>query len=313
MTKRTLALAAMLVAAVPAMAQETEEAAFTGVIEAIDTNPPGKSPYGLYFEEFGSGYFLRGEADFAAYEGQTVTVYGTTEVIEDGGIIMDVSRIEPEDAEGAQWTLGFEVAVEGEVPEGTNLSGSLPDGFNVPLADDDGDGVYTGGVTFPARFYDNAPQDGASDGPVEVLLYGNTTGTPEGYFEIKNFGATPIEDGQTFSASYSFEGATGVEEQTTPVEATSPSGGTTMGETTAPANVQYEDGRGTATAAGIDLNEDGTIDEADGEFAVQMSEAGAEATPEEGALPDTGGILLPLVGAGLLISAGGLLIRRARH
>ena len=98
-------LAAMLSVATPAMAQadstrrnsstRARRARSRGGIEKIDTNPPGTSPYGLYYEEFGTGNFLRGDADFAAYEGQTVTVYGTREFIRDGARIIKVSRIEP--------------------------------------------------------------------------------------------------------------------------------------------------------------------------------------------------------------------------
>ena len=77
------------------MAQETGEGeAVTGVIEAIDTNPEGTSPYGLYVEEFATGFFLRGGEDFAAYEGQEVTVYGAREPLARVTAILDVARVE---------------------------------------------------------------------------------------------------------------------------------------------------------------------------------------------------------------------------
>lgn len=79
-------------------------------------------------------------------------------------------------------------------------------------------------------------------------------------------------------------------------------GETTMGGTTGPVEERYEDG-GTPEEVGIDVNEDGAVDEADGEFAVQIS--------DEDALPGTGGLLLPVAGlTGALLLVGGLIFRR---
>lgn len=65
---------------------------------------------------------------------------------------------------------------------------------------------------------------------------------------------------------------------------------------------RYEDG-GSAVAADLDLNEDGAVDEADGEFAAQTGAEGIASTPEEGTPPGTG--------AGDLPSTGGVLPMRA--
>ena len=63
-------------------------------------------------------------------------------------------------------------------------------------------------------------------------------------------------------------------------------------------------------AEGVDLNEDGIVDEADGELAAKTSDAAAKTNPEERTLPNTGGGGLPLV-AGTMLAGAGLLIRRA--
>lgn len=87
-------------------------------------------------------------------------------------------------------------------------------------------------------------------------------------------------------------------------------GETTMGGTTGPVEERYEDG-GTPEEVGIDVNEDGAVDEADGESAVQTSDEGVASTPDEGALPGTGGLLLPVAGlTGALLLVGGLIFRR---
>lgn len=94
-------------------------------------------------------------------------------------------------------------------------------------------------------------------------------------------------------------------------DGTTPGGTTTMGETTmcgttGLAEERYGDG-GTPEQVGIDVNEDDT----DGEFAVQTSDEGVSATPDEGALPGTGGMVLPLAGlAGAVPLVGGLLYKR---
>ncbi len=93
---------------------------------------------------------------------------------------------------------------------------------------------------------------------------------------------------------------------------TTTGGATTMGGTTGPVEERYEDG-GTPEEAGIDVNEDGAVDEADGEFAVQTRDEGVASTPDEGALPGTGGLLLQLrVLPGTVPSGGPDLLAEAR-
>ena len=289
-------LAAVLAAAVPAMAQETQQEAFTGVIEAIDTNPEGTSPYGLYYEEFGTGDFLRGGQDFASYEGQEVTVYGAREAIEGGAGIIDVSRVEP-----AESAPGEEVSVTGGVFQDDDFS----DGTFYNVRDEETDEVYplTGGPGLDLEPYldQRATVYGAF---VDEEPNGNV-GT---YLSVSRI---EFAEGAAAGQGETTMGGTATGETTS-------MGETTMGEATGPAEERYEDG-GTPEQIGIDVNEDGVVDEADGEFAAETSDEGVASTPEEGALPGTSGAgflpstggVLPIAGlAGLLIVAGGLIVRK---
>ena len=65
-------------------------------------------------------------------------------------------------------------------------------------------------------------------------------------------------------------------------------------------------------APGADLNGDGSVDASDGEEAARVSDAAASEKSGERMLPNTGGATLALlVGAGALLTAAGLLVRRA--
>ena len=103
-------LAAMLVVATPAVALEDhqyggayqyggQEVTVTGVVENFGTPVEGSSPYGLRDESTGLVYYLAGDFDFGAYEGQRVTASGTTEVVI-RSLVLNVSSIEPAGAPG---------------------------------------------------------------------------------------------------------------------------------------------------------------------------------------------------------------------
>lgn len=68
----------------------------------------------------------------------------------------------------------------------------------------------------------------------------------------------------------------------------------------------------TRVEPGVDLNEDGSVDEADGEFAAKVSDAARVASREEGqpTLPVTGGLPVLLLGSTLLLPAMALLAHR---
>lgn len=99
------ALAAMLVTAAPALAQEGyqyggayqyggQNVTVTGVVENFGAPVEGSSPYGLRDESTGLVYYLAGDFDFGAYEGQRVTASGTTEVVI-RSLVLNVYSIEP--------------------------------------------------------------------------------------------------------------------------------------------------------------------------------------------------------------------------
>jgi len=124
-------------------------------------------------------------------------------------------------------TLYFELTVEGEPPAGATFFALAPVDHPMELTDPDGDGVYTGSLAFPADMYPPCV-------PVEVF---GENSPDELSYEIRYEPRFCFEDGDTFSAGYSFAGG----------EGTNGTGGTT-----GPANaVQYQGGGGTAQAAGV--------------------------------------------------------------
>ena len=179
----------------------------------------------------------------------------------------------------------------------------------MPLADPDGDGVYTGSTTIPDRFPPGLrplpPDAEPLQFPIRIVQGTGTNPNAEGEFPgeptsvLKDFGTVPMEVENTFSASVfnSFEGDT------------SPNGGTTVDESAGPATgEEYEDGGD--PEGGVDLNEDGVVDEADAELAAETSDTAAKAAPGEATLPNTGGAALPLL-VGALLAGAGFLVRRA--
>ena len=101
-----------------------------------------------------------------------------------------------------------------------------------------------------------------------------------------------LDEDTTLSATVSFEES---QEGTTPVTTTS--GPDEPGD----------------PKTGVDLNEDGSVDEADGEAAARVSDSAMEAekASDEPTLPTTGGAVLPLT-AGLLLAAGGFILLACR-
>ena len=210
-----------------------------------------------------------------------------------------------------QVTLSFELTVRGEVPEGARFFGSAvgEGGPGVPLTDPDGDGTFTGSVTVP-RFPPGPRPVPPGTEPVSlpVQIVQENGGNID---VIRDFGVVPLDGDRTFSARVNFKrdrGGTEIPEDTAP-DTSSPGGGGS------------EDGGGSGDAPdltspenGVDLNQDGSTDETDGEVAATTSDAAMEAHQASGgqALPATGGVAtLPMAGsAGALLVAGGLLIRR---
>ena len=203
-------------------------------------------------------------------------------------------------------TLSFELTVKGDPPEGTTFLGFIPaeGGIRVPLADPDGDGVYTGSTTLD-RFGPGPRPVPPDTEPVSlpVQVAQESGGTIE---VIRDFGVVPLDGDKTFAARVNFKrdrGETTTPEDNTPAPPDSGSGGS---------------GGGSGLAApenGVDLNADGVTDQADGEVAAATSDAAMKAQQASGgrALPATGGVpfMLLLTGvAGLFLTAGSLLVSR---
>ena len=190
-------------------------------------------------------------------------------------------------------TLSFEVTVRGEPPEDTTLLGFIPaeGGIRVPLTDPDGDGIYTGGTSLD-RFGPGPRPVPPNTEPVSlpVQIVQESGGNLE---VIRDFGEVPLTGDRTFRARASFRSGT----ITTPDPET-PAPDTGPGVTTDP-------------ASGVDVNEDGLIDESDGEVAAAISNKAMEAARSSGepSLPATGG--LPLTLGAVLLLVAGLLGHRA--
>ena len=209
-----------------------------------------------------------------------------------------------------QVTFSFELTVKGEVPEGTSLLGFIPaeGGIRVPLADSDGDGIYTGSTTLD-RFGPGPRPVPPGTQPVSlpVQIVQESGGNIE---VIRDFGVVPLNGDRTFSARVNFKRDgrdTETPEDTAPG---TPGGGSEDGASGAPGGSLDL----TAPENGVDLNQDGLADEADGQVAAATSDAAMESHKASGgnALPATGGAaMFQIAGsAGALLVAGGLFIRR---
>ncbi|QIN79851.1 hypothetical protein GBA65_16415 [Rubrobacter marinus] len=299
----TLALLILGMGLPPALAQGNQygggEVSATGYLSPV--SPPGSYSHLLSDEATGQQYLVRsGAVDLGAYDdGQKVTVRGT--LVSGGGAesVLEVTGIgepveTPQPGEAA--TLSFELLVEGTPPAGATFFGNIQTGEGgpgifVPLTDPDGDGVYAGSTTIPDRFPPGLrplPPDAEPLAfPIRIVQGTGTNPNAEGELPgepttvLQDFGVTPLQESNSFPASVSFGPATGDE---------------------------HEDGGD--PEGGVDLNEDGAVDEADAELAAETSDAAAEEAPEEATLPNTGGAVLPLL-AGALLVGGGCLIRRA--
>ena len=245
----------------------------------------------------GKEYYLTGSGNlFEPFQGEVATVYGTAEC----GV--GICSLEVEKVEG----LEQEATIVGEIVE---IGGWQH------LVDD-----ATGTEYYLVGSFDSPEEADALTGK-RVEAVGVTqcfTDGPEYGCQISFSSIEPIgEAAENVPA-----------EETIPAEESVPAEETTVvkektvvaAETTA---IDAEDAV-SPEQAGIDVNEDGSVDEADGQHAVQVSDS-AVAASEQGTLPATGsegmvssatkalpstGGVLPIAGlAGLIAVAGGLLVR----
>ena len=235
--------------------------------------------------------------DLGNLVGQRVVAYGT--VREDSGSILTASRIE---FAGTQQPAE-ELSATGVLEE----QGTRADGTTVHGVVDEASGqgyVLQGDFDFAALVGQRVVAYGSYEagGGAAILNVLSIEQAGEGTTTLEG---TATTGGTTTGGTTAMGGTTmgGTTMGGTTM------GGTTMGTTTGPAEERYEDG-GTPEQVGIDANEDGVVSEADGEFAARTSQQGVASTPDEGALPGTGGLVLPVAGlAGALLIAGGLLFR----
>ena len=183
-------------------------------------------------------------------------------------------------------TLSFELTVEGDPPANATFFGNVRTGEGgpglfVPLADPDGDGMYTGSTTV----------DGFGPGPRPVPPGAEPVAAPVRITEgtgavIKDFGLVKLDGDKTFEASVSF-GNDG--ENTMP---NNPGG-----------NDPDDNGNGGSGGGSSGGGSDGGGGSGD-----SRSSGGLVDTIRN--LPDTGGFALLLAAAGALIIGAGLIARR---
>ena len=321
MAKRLLVpmavLAAMLAVAVPALAQGQVSA--TGVLVAgLPADVGTNGTHSITDQASATVYALNSETvDLDAYVGQRVTVYGTLTPggtssdeagFEGNGTLpsIDVTRIEPADDSNpdpttdTRATFGFELTVEGTPPEGARFFGAVPaEGcISVPLADPDGDGVFTGSLDVPRFAPGPVPPPDAEPVslPVQIVQADSGASPCDPTTVIRDFGTVPAND-NTFRASTSFEGNGGG--TTTPEPGNG--GGSDNGDS---------DGSGSGGSGNGDSDSSGGSggsgnDAASGGFPSDVTSG------ITGLLPSTGGgVALWVLGAGILLIGGGLLVRK---
>ena len=313
MAKRLLVpmavLAAMLAVAVPALAQGQVSA--TGVLVAgLPADVGTNGTHSITDQASATVYALNSETvDLDAYVGQRVTVYGTLTPggtssdeagFEGNGTLpsIDVTRVEPADDSNpdpttdTRATFDFDLTVEGTPPEGARFFGAVPaEGcISVPLADPDGDGVFTGSLDVPRFAPGPVPPPDAEPVslPVQIVQADSGASPCDPTTVIRDFGTVPAND-NTFKASASFEG--------------------NGGGTTTP-----EPGNGGGSDNGDSDSSGGSGGSGSGGSSNDTASSGSPSGVTSGItglLPSTGGgVALWVLGAGILLIGGGLLVRK---
>lgn len=313
-----LMLTALLVAAASAYAQPQGSVTATGVlvgpVEDGDLDPTPK--YKMADEETGTNYVLvSGFVELAPFVGQRVTIAG--EPI--GGAdwappALNVTQIEPADggddndppAVNDKATLAFELTVDGDPPAdaafyGNVRTGEGGPGLYVPLTDPDKDRVYTGSTTVDR--FGPGPRP-VPEGTEPVSLPVQIVHDSE---VIKDFGTVKLDGDKTFEASVSFPVDDCPIISPTPEQCGDGSGGSDDGDGS---------GGGDPNSGGSGGSGSGSSGSSNGESSGSGGSssggvAGDIADGLRGVLPSTGGgMALWALGAGLLLIAGGLLVRK---
>ena len=316
-----LMLTALLVAAASAYAQPQGSVTATGVlvgpVEDGDLDPTPK--YKMADEETGTNYVLvSGFVELAPFVGQRVTIAG--EPI--GGAdwappALNVTQIEPADggddndppAVNDKATLAFELTVDGDPPAdaafyGNVRTGEGGPGLYVPLTDPDKDRVYTGSTTVDR--FGPGPRP-VPEGTEPVSLPVQIVHDSE---VIKDFGTVKLDGDKTFEASVSFPVDDCPIISPTPEQCGDDSGGSDDGDGSGSGDPNSGGSGGSGSgSSGSSGSSNGESSGSGGSSGGGV--AGDIANGLRGVLPSTGGgMALWALGAGLLLIAGGLLVRK---
>lgn len=316
-----LMLTALLVAAASAYAQPQGSVTATGVlvgpVEDGDLDPTPK--YKMADEETGTNYVLvSGFVELAPFVGQRVTIAG--EPI--GGAdwappALNVTQIEPADggddndppAVNDKATLAFELTVDGDPPAdaafyGNVRTGEGGPGLYVPLTDPDKDRVYTGSTTVDR--FGPGPRP-VPEGTEPVSLPVQIVHDSE---VIKDFGTVKLDGDKTFEASVSFPVDDCPIISPTPEQCGDGSGGPDDGDGSGGGDPNSGGSGGSGSgSSGSSGSSNGESSGSGGSSGGGV--AGDIANGLRGVLPSTGGgMALWALGAGLLLIAGGLLVRK---
>src|SRR5215217_5022076 len=333
-----LMLTALLVAAASAFAQPQGSVTATGVLERAAPHSPDPTPvYGINDEETGTPYELvSGFVDLDQYVGERVTIQGVA-VPGPGDPskppLLNVTQIQSTDGGGDndppvndKATLSYELTVDGDPPAGAAFYGQVHTGEGgpgkyVPLTDPDKDRVYTGSTTVD-RFGPGPRPVPPSVEPVSlpVRIVQESGANIE---VIKDFGTVKVDGDKTFSASVPFPVDDCLIISPTP-ELCNGSGGSDNdggGSGGGEPNSGGSSGDGSGSSSGSsgggssgDPNSSGTVGSGSGSVGSSSGGIPSEiANSLRGLLPSTGGgtTALWVLGAGVLLVAGGLLVRKA--
>ena len=188
----------MLVEEDPADESGSPKGAFTVTGETDILQQQGGEQVTAAFGDLRVGQLVEAE-----YAGPVAESYPLQETA--GSIVsLEPSGDEPGPAPGTTATLAFELTVEGDPPADASFFGFIPaeGGIRAPLADSDGDGVYTGSVEV-SKFAPGGPPEPVSL-PVQIVQT-----QPGAYHSrdtvLKDFGEVLIDEDKTFSASVLFD------------------------------------------------------------------------------------------------------------
>ena len=255
-----------------------EEVVATGVLEKPEATSYGYGTHAMTDGASGALYALQSESvDLDAHVGGTVTVYGTVVPgYENGGVeggppLVEVSRVEPAEAPAVESVRGVITAVSGG---SVTVEGSS-------TADDCGTAVLELGEETEIFFV----RGGTIPATADDLRVGQTV---EATYAVPE-GPRTLECPQTYEALEIF--------------ILPDDGGAPPGD---PGTPPSDDG----------ITGDGASDDVSGSSGGGGSEnsssssSGDPALGEGGVLPDTGGVAPVTLGAGALLFAGALLVRR---